>query len=323
MPAEWKRFLLIRLPIWVLGIVAAVELLAALLAGAPLDRHPLDRLVNGLPDLAGNAEIALTGDSVTRELAKYYDVDTDGRVLNLTTNKASAVVGVLLLWRRLSETAGTPPRHLVMAVTPEFLTYVPDPATYQTYVWSVFSRDDERATLRKLGYPDFPASRFPAVRSLQSTIYDPLMGRLFATGEPPTFGPTVPQTGIPTEGPGGEEVSASLLRARFDFDGSLSDVAARSLSALCSQLDGDGATLTIGWAPTPESVRRTWEEHGVLERLRERITRLEGCANTAFLDINGLAAFPDHAFRDLHHLRWPGWINAYGLVLKDLLAGLR
>lgn len=320
MSSDWRKFVAIKVPVCVIAVVLAIESLAALLAHAPLDRHPLDRLVNGLPRVAATTDVALTGDSVTRELAKYYALDEDQRVLNLTTNKASAVAGVLLLWRRLADSVGTPPNHLLMAITPEFLAYVPDPATYETYVWSVFSRKDERATLLDLGYPDAGEAAFPAIRSLQSSIYDRLMGWLFASGAPPRFGPTVPRHDLRTEGPGVDAASADELASRNGFEPVFSETAARTLSALCKELSADDAALTIAWAPTPQSVRQAWRERSVLERYQAEIAELDGCGGTSFMDINGLHEFPDHAFRDSHHLRWPGWINAYGLLLRDLLA---
>ena len=101
MDTEWRKFISVSLPIVLIFIALLAEVFAYLLKDAPLRRHDLDRLVVALKEGKSiNAPTILLGDSITQDVLKSYRIASTGEVANLTTNKASGVVGSMFLLKR-------------------------------------------------------------------------------------------------------------------------------------------------------------------------------------------------------------------------------
>ena len=127
--------------------------LARALEPVPLRRQDVDLLLVAIERLKYEATIVLAGDSVTQDVAKTHRLGAPDMVANLTTNKASGVVGLrLLLDRYLAR--HEPPAHLVIAATPEFLGYEPEGRAAKIYVSSVFRRPEEQALLARFIPPE-------------------------------------------------------------------------------------------------------------------------------------------------------------------------
>ena len=106
------------------------------------------------------AEIVLFGDSVTQDVANQYELAEEGRLADLTTNKASAAMGIYLLLRRHLEHNG-PPRHIVFAGTPEMLSYAAGEYV-ELYLANVFTKSDEQEILALAGlFTDHGVLRSP------------------------------------------------------------------------------------------------------------------------------------------------------------------
>ncbi|MEC8172333.1 MAG: hypothetical protein VX090_03050, partial [Pseudomonadota bacterium] len=174
---SWRHFFLFKLPLSVLLLLGLAEVVALALSTTPQLRHPLDRLVASLPFETRDAEIVLFGDSVTQDVANQYELAEEGRLADLTTNKASAAMGIYLLLRRHLEHNG-PPRHIVFAGTPEMLAYTPRESTSELYLASVFTKSDEQEILALAGL--LPTTEFwkPALFKIETSIFNRIIAKL-------------------------------------------------------------------------------------------------------------------------------------------------
>lgn len=321
MTEPWTSFLTRRLPIALVILALVAELGAWALRDAPRARHPLDRLVLGLDDGPFEADFVLLGDSVTQDVADTYRLAPNGALANLTTNQASGIAGSYLLLRRyLAENPA--PRHVAVVATPEFMGFVPDGATAETYLASVFRRSGEPDILSRFEVDADSGNWTPAILDIDATVLDPLIGVAAATPSPVTGGETDPTLVESVEGPGGNAVGAASIQARVARPPMASAGAAPALAALCDLAREVGASLHVAWAPMPETVWRTWREANILAEWRARLAA-GACADARFHDFNTAMAYPDHGFRDSDHLRRPGWTARFGRDLTTWIAARR
>ncbi|MDP7543946.1 MAG: hypothetical protein QF758_04985, partial [Alphaproteobacteria bacterium] len=66
----WRRFLLVHLPLALLGVALAAEGIATLLKDIPLRRHDLDKITIALEQGGQSADVLVFGDSVTQDVLK-------------------------------------------------------------------------------------------------------------------------------------------------------------------------------------------------------------------------------------------------------------
>ena len=147
MNTQWRKFISVTFPVTLICIALLVEVFSYLLKDVPLRRHDLDRLVVALQEGGAiNSPTVLLGDSITQDVLKGYRVAPIGEVANLTTNKASGVVGSLFLLERYLE-KNIPPKKIIVASTPEFFGYDPEGKAAEIYLTSVFNKAKERGWL--------------------------------------------------------------------------------------------------------------------------------------------------------------------------------
>lgn len=320
MPSAWLRFLIFLFPVAMAGFLLVVELAAFLLQNTAPLRHPLDRLVLSMTHDTPDADFVLMGDSVTQDVAGSYRIDG---VANLTTNKASGIVGAyFLLQRYLAE--NEVPKAVLLASTPEFIGFIPEGATADVYLATVFEREAEQALLAELGIASSGEFWMPAILSIDADVIDPLIGWAFARPKPLTGlgGPIVP--GLAVEEAGGNAVSMESVAARADAVPSMSAAAMAILARICDLASTHDVVLHIAWAPMPATVAETWRRGGVLEALEGDVQGAGdgACQAVRFGDLNESAEYPDHAFRDPDHLRRPGWTNRYAGELARYFGAL-
>jgi hypothetical protein len=324
MTNNWKGFLLYRFPIAVFMLAAIVETTAALLANTPQLRHPLDYLLLSMGPIENGGDVVLIGDSITQDIAGQYALAPDNRIVNLTTNKASGMIGAYLLLRRHLE-INHPPRHIIIAATPEFLGYSPPPQTARLYLNSVFTTPEEQRYLKAVGLASPKGFWKPAIFEIKDRIFNRVTSLLFRTFTFNNNSDRPPPSEVPLEGPGGNAVSYAAMEARQDSPLSISKSARRAIEGICSLSRLHNFKLHIITAPTPKSVHLKWKADNRISKLRNLIDKIAGptCRNTAFTDINEFVPFPDHGFRDPDHLRRPGWANLYAQVLRNLVSELK
>ena len=140
MNTQWRKFISVTFPLVFIVVALLAEAISFFLKDIPLRRHDLDRLVVVLEEgKAINAPTVLLGDSITQDVLKNYRVAPIGEVANLTTNKASGVVGSMFLLGRYLE-KNIPPKRVVFASTPEFFGYDPEGKAAEIYLTSVFNK---------------------------------------------------------------------------------------------------------------------------------------------------------------------------------------
>jgi hypothetical protein len=324
MTNNWKGFLLYRFPIAVFMLAAIVEITAALLANTPQLRHPLDYLILSMGPIENGGDVVLIGDSVTQDIAGQYALAPDNRIVNLTTNKASGMIGAYLLLRRHLE-INHPPRHIIIAATPEFLGYSPPPQTARVYLNSVFTTPEEQRYLKAVGLASPKDFWKPAIFEIKDRIFNRVTSLLFRTFTFDNNSDLPPPSEVPLEGPGGNAVSYAAMEARQGAPLSISKSARRAIEGICSLSRLHNFKLHIITAPTPKSVHLKWKANNRISKLRNLIDEIAGptCHNTTFTDINEVVTFPDHGFRDPDHLRRPGWANLYAQVLRNLVSELK
>lgn len=320
---SWRHFFLFKLPLSVLLLLGLAEVLALALSTTPQLRHPLDRLVASLPFETRDAEIVLFGDSVTQDVANQYELAEEGRLADLTTNKASAAMGIYLLLRRHLEHNG-PPRHIVYAGTPEMLSYTPRESTSELYLASVFTKSDEQEILALAGL--LPTTEFwkPALFKIETSIFNRIIAKLMGPRRLTRTALPAETRTPPQEGAAGSSAPVSKIGERINARLELSRNAQLAIARICVLSAAHDFQFHFVWAPLPAHAHKRWQSDKRLKSLETAIAEITGtdCQNVTFTDINETHAFPNHAFRDADHLRRPGWTTFYGRILRDYLSQL-
>jgi hypothetical protein len=310
----------------IFALALIVEITATFLTDTPQLRHPLDRLIYSMNSIKNGGDIILFGDSVTQDIARKYALAPGNRVVNLTTNKASGMTGAYLLLHRYLGT-NQPPGHIVVAATPEFFGYSPDPQTAKLYLSSVFTTAEEQRYLRTIGLAHPKKNWTPAIFKIEESIFNRVTGLLFRSNTSDNISYLPQHFDAPLKGPGGNAVSHKILEARYLRSPFLdiSKSAQHAIQEMCVLSRLHKFELHIITAPIPKSVYLKWKVNGRISKFQDLILKITDptCHNTAFTDINEIVPFPDHAFRDSDHLRRPGWANLYARTLRDLIANLK
>ena len=139
------KFLVFKLPLSILFLILFVELLSFSLSNHRAVRHDLDKKVAYLENFKINKykDTILFGDSVTQDVANIFNLNQKNNIINLTTNRASGLIGVYFLYKRY-RTYNDPPKRIFISCTPLFLNYFPTGNTKELYLDSVFNNEYER-----------------------------------------------------------------------------------------------------------------------------------------------------------------------------------
>ncbi len=323
MSSLWRRFLLIHLPLALVGIALAAEGLAALLKDVPLRRHDLDKITVALEQGGLSADVLMFGDSVTQDVLKTYGIAPPGRVANLTTNLASGMVGVLLLAKRYLE-VNPPPRHLVLVASPEFLSYDPKGLTAEIYITSVFRKEDELAWLSRHMPEALEKTREPAVFNLEGRIGYPLLALMTPRPGRLPEGEVVPDPDMAPEESSISETALRSVRSRIDKELGPTPTVKVALNEICGLAKAHDFQLHVLRAPIPVEVLDGWRASGTLAGFEAEInaTLADSCAGIRFENFGAKGELPTVAMREADHLRRPGWTNRYALILKEFIASL-
>ena len=171
MNTQWRKFISVTFPVTLIFIALLVEVFSYLLKDVPLRRHDLDRLVVTLKEGEPiNAPTILLGDSITQDVLKSYRIAPKGEVANLTTNKASGVVGSMFLLERYLK-KNTSPKMILFASTPEFFGYDPEGKAAEVYLTSVFNKIEEQKWLLRYTSNVFDNQKIePAIMNIEGKI---------------------------------------------------------------------------------------------------------------------------------------------------------
>ncbi len=319
----WRRFLLVHLPLALLGVALAAEGIATLLKDIPLRRHDLDKITIALEQGGQSADVLVFGDSVTQDVLKTYRIAPAGRVANLTTNLASGIVGVMFLLKRYLE-INPPPRHLVLVASPEFLSYDPKGKTAEIYVASVFREEGEVAWLSRHMPEVLEKTRELAVFNLEGKIGYPLLAVMAPRPDGIPEGEVLPAPDLVPEGGGISEAALQSVRGRIGKKLGLTPVVKIALGEICGLAREHGFRAHVLRAPIPAEVLEGWRASGKLAEFENQMdsTLANSCAGARFGNFGAKGELPTVAMREADHLRRPGWANHYALMLKALIASL-
>ncbi len=322
MNQPWKIFLIFRLPLALLFLIGFIEFAAYSLSTTPKLRHPLDRLVANIDSWPGDSETVLLGDSVTQDVAWTYKLAPRNSLANLTTNQASGLIGSYLLLKRYLKIHNSP-RRILIASTPEFFSYSPNPQTAEIYLNTVFEREAEVKELQAAGITVVRDRWKPAILNLENKIFDRIAALMFSKApskEKLPISNNLPQQTLADVKP---KFLDKYLALRATSDLKLSKNSKHSIKKLCELSKIHKFQIIFIWAPVPNSVLEIWNGDARLSKLEEhiKIATDELCFDTKFFDINQNVTFPDYAFRDPDHLRRPYWTMLYAKTLRDLIRG--
>lgn len=323
-PSQWRIFLTQRLPVMMFAMALTAEALALALDGVPLRRHDLDLLAQNvrLPIEAQQApNTVIIGDSVTQDVLKNFAIGAEGEVANLTTNKASGLVGAYLLVKRYLKN-NKPPRHLFIASTPEFFTFHPSGETARVYVKSVFQEPDEIEYLDGV-LNDDEVSFSPAILNLDKRLGLKALALMAPTPDGLIMGSRTPNP-EGTHEP--RPQSKSLLRALEERGRASLEIPSSNtkiLSDICALADRHGITLHIRNAPVAQSTYAAWVKTNILAGFEaQRRTLLQSACSGVNVELySDQQIVPDGAMRDSDHLVRHDWTNAYAVQLNALMSG--
>ena len=323
MDTEWRKFISVSLPIVLIFIALLAEVFAYLLKDAPLRRHDLDRLVVALKEGKSiNAPTILLGDSITQDVLKSYRIASTGEVANLTTNKASGVVGSMFLLKRYLK-KNTTPKRIVIASTPEFFGHHPTGKAAEIYLTSVFNKTEERSWLLKnINNVSNSKKIDPAILNIENKIGYKALALFALTPDSLIEGDEMPNKMPALES---SSVHSSIQRGingRSNEPLILSKIVGTALTNICKMIPK--IDLYFVMAPMPKTTYLKRKEKGEIDSLRNKLLEhLNGsCSNINFIDINEYRVFPDISMRDSDHLRRPGWTAEYARLLKEIIRDL-
>ena len=322
-PNEWKRFVLIGLPLAGILLFFLAEGMGRALEDVPLRRHDADKTAVALEHGLLTARTAIIGDSVTQDILKTYRIGAPGQVINLTTNQASGLVGAMFFVKRYLKDGARPLEQVLIAATPEFFSYEPEGKTAELYVTSVFEKEEEKRWIAERLPKLVLKNRWGAILEPEERIGYRLLALMMPRPERPHEGETSlkPEMAV-EETPTSERARKDIAHRRTMRLG-LSPSARAALNDLCALGKHQGFGLAFLRAPIPASVLEAWEKDGKTARFEAALkTACPAMTIKSATQSGGESdgnAFPDKAFRDADHLRRPGWTNHYALILQQFI----
>lgn len=320
----WKRFILVKLPITLLVVVMVVEALAFVLEKVRPNRHDLDRLAM-LADRSHATiipSILVFGDSVTQDVLKTFKIGFEGQVANLTTNKASGLIGSYLLLKRYLQNYSAP-KTVIFASSPEFFAFFPTGDVADIYLKSVFYHMDEQSYIQNY-LNERKVSASLSLLNLKERIGSKIIALLTPTPTRFPMGQRVPNDETATEDATVQAVVLKDILTRAERSIAIPSQNSEVFSDICSLAKKHNFNIHVIFAPVPKSIHKAWEKNQAYASFEIQLRELvnSGCQN-ATVSLHGiLATVPDSMMRDGDHLVRHRGTNFYAAKLGEFTAGL-
>jgi hypothetical protein len=329
MTASWRRFLLVQLPVAVLGLAAIAQTLAWSLSDVPMRRNRTDELALAVVEDRTNYRLIVLADSVTRNATTRFSLGKPGEVSNLSTHAYFGMAGELFLLQRYLRTHA-PPSYVVIAFAPGMYHATSTSRLARYYLWHTFRRPDERDFLDtyrpEIGQRDW----LPAIVDAQERIAEPLFSLLKqryleVRKAPPDRIPAGPIDPDPdakadTSMPAGPAAVATAISEAGQT--TLTAMHTAALQRICALSEQYGFRVKLVWPPIAEEIASTLRTSGALSELQSQIGRALGprCPMDAIFDFNRLRTYTTSSFYpDLIHLFGEGWEQRYASDLRRYL----
>jgi hypothetical protein len=329
MPATWKRFLWLQLPVAALVVAATAQALAMVLANVPRRLSRTDDLALAVVSDPESYRLLLLGDSKTSRATARFQLGRPAQVANLSTHGYIGLSGSLFLVERYLQTHPAP-EHVVLAIAPQLYHFENDLRLSRYHLWHTFTLPRERKFLKTYHPGMEKRDWLPAILDLQEQVVDPAMSLAKNRWEqtrgagPLTIpkGWMEPNAGVHVLYSTNAETNSDRREER---DLSLVDASEAVLNALCELSRSKGFAIDFIWPPMPESIHTSLRASGALSGLEVKIrSTMNGrCRPGEFVDLNNRRMYRSSSFhRDLLHLFGDGWEQLYASDLRDYLGGL-
>ena len=330
------NFLFIKVPICICICIFITELIAISLSNYRPIRHGLDRKVAEieLQNIYGDVDLILFGDSITKDIADEYELSPSKNILNFTTNRASGIIGILLLYKkyRISNKA---PKHILIASTPSLFSFIPKGETKKLYISSVFKSDIDINIINDV-YENviLDEEKFNVVNYINSNLKLSIFNLKYDI-----IYPFINFCGFINSGDslfiGNKEVPYNLNRAELKNEANDENASQKEikleieddlffkdgskfvLKRLFKIFKNDGVKLHVAWAPLRNTFYNKITINGRLESFENIIHKLaqREKLEISFYDFSKMTSFPDSAFRGKYHLTTGYWSKHYAYLL--------
>jgi len=317
---KWIRFFLFLLPAALIGFSAICEGLAYELRGIQPFQTSLDSIVVAAEREKIPAEWLIFGDSTVQHVLMDYTLGPPEKVANLTTHAGAGMPSIYLLLQRYL-TTHVPPRGIIIALTPESYSNVPDEKTGDFWLTPIFRKPDEQAWLGQFYNSARTGGWRPASTDIKNSILDPATGLLAPKQNQLSMGTNIPSPNVPVEAalqPSATNRTAESERAQEHL--ALGSSPRIILADICRVARQKGFGVHLLMAPIPDEVSRTWESRGELGRLKQEVELLarKECGDNAYVDLSQPIK-PPNFDDDGTHILGSGWENRYALSLKKYI----
>jgi hypothetical protein len=330
MPAAWKHFLSVQLPLAGLAVAVAAQVLAVALTNVPRRLSRADDLALAVTSDPESYRILLLGDSKTSRATARFQLGGPSQVANLSTHGYIGLSGSLFLVERYLQTHPAP-EHVVLAISPQLLHFENNLRLSRYHLWHTFTLPGERKFLKTYHPGMGRRDGLPAILDLQEQVVDPLISlgkQEWANmrGRGPL---TIPKGWIEPD-PGAHVLYSTNaeLKGMVDVEnGDLSVAAVNEavLSELCELGRNKGFVLHLIWPPMPDSTHSVLAVSGALSGLEAKIRSImnDRCRLGQIVDLNARRTYTSSSFHhDLLHLFGDGWEQLYTSDLREYLGGL-
>ena len=330
-----SKFLLIQLPICIFLILLIFEILAYLLSDYRAIRHSLDKKVSYIENYNNNVinNILLLGDSITKDIADEYNIyRKDYGIANLTTNKASGLIGAFLLYKKYIK-KNKPPKYIVVSCTPEFITFFPEYKVKELYLTSVFNSKDEINFIAK--YYDKKEYNFfhnfkHKVKFLDLSILNIENNIIYPLVNISALVNTIDSLSI------GKQSIVEVKKSDLNYKKNhnkiiikkykyspivISPYNEKLIEDFFRRLKYDEVKLFISWAPIREDYFHYLSSNNQLNMLENMLKKkaTEINLDLSFHNFSYPKPFPNQAFRDRNHLKLGYWRDYYAFLLRNYI----
>ena len=334
------KFLLFKVPLSLIFIILLFELLAFFLSDYKAVRHGLDRKVSNLNSKVGpyNSNMLLFGDSVTKDIVDDFNISSDCcKVLNLTTNRASGLLGAYLLYKKYRKN-NIAPKYVVISSTPKFLSFFPEGKTKNLYLNSVFNTKEENKIISS--YYETSSSKTSSYYPLswiknkyQLTIFNleykviyPLINALGLINTK-----TALLNGTKNIPP--IHIIRKMNNVLNNSDNKLNNVSSdflinnqmnKLIEDFFTLLQSDNASIFIAWAPLRKNYYNSIITSSKLINLEKYLLTKSNEINVSLYlhDFSSKNIFPNNAFRDQDHLKEGYWKTYYAYLLNKYIKSI-
>ncbi len=323
MPAGWKLFLFVRVPLMLALLFIVGQALATVLRGVPLRRSYMDDLALAVKRDHTPHRVVLLGDSITLNSTRRFELGRGPQdVANLATIAWTGAAAELFLLERylVSHPA---PQHVVYASAADDLINNDSPQLIHYYDWNVYDQPAEHAFLRQY-VPGIDAREGrPAVLNFQEDILERLQSMMKRSPPAMPVARLVPDQDVRTAPSSDNRMAGGKENERLEHKLTVGTLQAAVFTRICQLSRQYGFQFDIVWPPLPRTMREAWRANGEFASLNAQLDAVLGhdCNRGSVFDVNTLRDYTNFN-RDAYHLHGESWEERYAADLSSYLAEL-